>query len=445
MMTSEGHYDEEVLIALLDEGGDEALDRDPHIATCKTCSKTAASVRQLADVMKSPDVWDPTEISADPNTNVLSFLEHAQNEFRDEDTAADSWLRELLASPREAWTPTLHAHPEWRTAGMVRKLIEASYRAIETAPPEALELTALATDVAESLDAARYGHSTVTRHRGHAWRERAYALYFTGAYPEALTAVTRARQAFADCGYAEFDDARAGVVFALICAEQERYGEGLKTAGVAAEVFRLYRSRDKVIAAERTEAANVYLLHRYREALRIYRSLEAQANSDEERAGLAQNIAACYRELGDFENAGRYFTAAIEIGSRCGMLSSIAKTRWQLGLVFLAQGRHREALDLLRVVRHEFAESGRVHNLAEVTVDIAQTLVMIGGTTEVIVECREALSHFASAGLMESGSAMHALGLLREAALAGTLDAKAVSAIRSTISSPRPMLHLYAD
>jgi tetratricopeptide (TPR) repeat protein len=445
MMTSEGHYDEEVLIALLDEEGEEALDRDPHIAACTTCSKVAASVRELADVLKSPDVWDATEISPDPNANVLSFLSHAQSDFRTEDAAAEEWTRALLAQPREAWAPTLHAHPEWRTAGMVRKMIDASYRAIETAPPEALDLTALATEIAESLDAARYGASTAARHRGHAWRERAYALYFTGSYNEALSAVERARKAFAECGYAEFDDARAGVVFALICASQERFGGGLAAARSAELVFAGHDSVAKLIAARRTRAILLFQLRRFREALTVYESLETETLCGAELAALWQNIALCHRELGNFEAAGWYFTRAIEICSKLGLLTYIAKTRWHLGNVLLAQGRHPEALALFRQVRDEFAVANMANDVAEVTTDIAHALILAGRMREVVDECHRALEYFTAAGLTSTEPSMSAISFLREAAASGTLDEKAITNTRIAVVNSRPTYHLCAD
>src|SRR5205823_1433677 len=144
-MMTEPHYDEEVLIALLEEG-DETLGRDPHIAACAACSKTLASVREIADCLKSPDVWNATEISAEPNANVLAFLDRAQTDMRTEDAAAEKFVHTLLAQPREAWTPTLHAHPEWRTAGMVRNLIAAT-DAIKRTPPDVLEITKFAIEI----------------------------------------------------------------------------------------------------------------------------------------------------------------------------------------------------------------------------------------------------------------------------------------------------------
>jgi len=436
-MMTEPHYDEEVLIAMLEED-DESLRRDPHIAACKTCSKTLASVREIAECLKSPDVWDATEISPDPNPNVLAFLDRAQTDMRTEDAAAETWVRDLLAQPREAWMPALHAHPEWRTAGMVRKLIEATDRAIETMPPDALEITSVAVEIAEGLNAARYGESTVLRLRGHAWRERAYALYFTGSYNEAVWAVERSRRAFADCGYSEFDDARSAVVFALICASQEKFNDGLVETRAAAEIFAHYGSRTKLVAARRTEAMTLNISRRCREALEIYQALESEVLSVEERAGLRQNIAGCYRELGDVDSAARYFASVLEIGSKHGLLSLMAKTRWEFGRVLLAQGRVVQALDLLRAVRDEFVASNMSHDVAEVTTDIAHALIVAGRMSDVATECREALSYFVRAGLSSTEPAMTAISFLRESATAGRLDENLVNGVRITISNSRP-------
>jgi tetratricopeptide (TPR) repeat protein len=442
-MMTEPHYDEEVLIALLEEG-DDALGRDPHIAACATCTTTLASVREIADCLKSPGVWDATEISETPNANVLATLRNAQGGMRSEDAAAEEWLRQLIAKPRESWTPTLHAHPEWRTAGMVRRLIAATDGVIKTTPPDALEITTLAVEIVEGLEAARYGESTVARLRGHAWRERAYALYFTGSYTEAVWAVERSRNAFASCGASEFDDARSAVVFALVCAEQEKFMESLAAAHQAVEVFARYGSRMKLVAAKRSEASILYALRRYREALSIYRGLEAESLSAEERAGICQNIAVCYQELGDFDAAGRYFTVAIEAASKLGLLTVIARARWQFALVLLAQGRSAQGLELLRQVRDDFEASNMAHDVAEVTTEIAHALVVAGRMSEVADECRQALAYFVAAGLSMTEPAMSAISLLREAAAAGRLDERAVAEIRTTVVNAR-RLQLHVD
>lgn len=445
-MMVEPHYDEEALIAMLEENGEESLRRDPHIATCKTCSTTLASVRELAQCLKSPDVWDRTEISPEPNPNVLAFLDRTQKEMRTEDTAAERWVRELLASPREVWASTLHAHPEWRTAGMVRKLIEATDRAIETMPPDALEITSLAVEIAEGLAVARYGHSTTLRLRGHAWRERAYALFFTGSYNEAVWAVERSRKAFAECGYSEFDDARSAVVSALIYTGQEKFGGGLQAARSAADAFNRYGSHAKTVAAQRSEAIILFALRRFREALALYAKLETEPLPDGERAALAQNIALCHRELGNFELAGRYFTFAIELCSKLGLLTLIARTRWHLGRTLFAQGRHVEALAVFRQVRDEFKTAGMATEVAEITTDIAHALVLTQRLREVIDECHRALEYFTVAGLSTTEPAMSAISFLHEAAAAGRLDENIVADTRIRVMNSRPAQpRLYAQ
>jgi len=342
--------------------------------------------------------------------------------------------------------PALHAHPEWRTAGMVRKLIEATDRAIETMPPDALEITSIAVEIAEGLNAARYGESTVLRLRGHAWRERAYALYFTGSYNEAVWAVERSRRAFADCGYSEFDDARSAVVSALIEGDRENYNAALASAHSAVDVFAGYGATAKVFTARRSEAIILWSLRRFREARAIYHQLEAEETTSGERASLCQNIAICYRELGDYETAGRYFARAMEKFAKLGMVTAIAKTRWLFGRVLLAQGRYSDALHQLRLVRDDCAAGNMAHDVALVTIDIAQALIITGRNSEVSDECRHAIDYFISSGLAATEGCMAAISLLREAAATGRADEKMIGEVRmSVMNSPSRSLFLYAD
>src|SRR6267143_1893201 len=76
-------------------------------------------------------------------------------------------------------------------------------------PKIAVDLTVLATDIAESLDPAAYPADTVMKLRATAWRERAYALYYVGSYTESLAALDRVDESLARCLVSEFDGARA--------------------------------------------------------------------------------------------------------------------------------------------------------------------------------------------------------------------------------------------
>src|SRR5207244_11847131 len=102
------------------------------------------------------------------------------------------------------------------------------------------------------------------------------------------------------------------VVLARIDGDREHYNEALASAHSAAEVFASYGAAAKVVAARRSEAITLWSLRRFREALAIYHGLEAEVSTSGERASLWQNIAICYREVGEFEAEGRYFARAVE-------------------------------------------------------------------------------------------------------------------------------------
>src|SRR5438874_12501887 len=140
-MIIEQHYDEEVLAEFLGEPGDAAT-RDKHLASCNLCQRTLASLRTTAQTLTEPAVWDKTSLSTAPRPETLAFLRGMQKSMADEDALAAVWIKELLAGPRESWAPRLAEHPEWRTGGMVRRLLKAIDEAINTVPADAVQITA---------------------------------------------------------------------------------------------------------------------------------------------------------------------------------------------------------------------------------------------------------------------------------------------------------------
>src|SRR5437763_589275 len=149
-MIIEQHYDEEVLAEFLAEPVD-AVSRDKHLASCGLCVKTLDTLRATAHILSEPAVWDSRPISSTPRSETLAFLRNTQKTMAGEDAAAAVWVKELLAGPREAWVAKLEQHPEWRTGGMVRALLKANDLAISTVPSEAVDMTALAIQIAEDI------------------------------------------------------------------------------------------------------------------------------------------------------------------------------------------------------------------------------------------------------------------------------------------------------
>ena len=144
-MMIEQHYDEEVLAGFLAEPIDSAA-RDRHLAGCSLCKQTLDSIRDTAGLLKQPDVWNRESFSSAPRPETLAFLRNVQRTMSDEDAAAEVYVKQLLAGSRETWAPRLAEHPEWRTAGVVRKLIAATDRYNFSSPLDAVELTRIGDD-----------------------------------------------------------------------------------------------------------------------------------------------------------------------------------------------------------------------------------------------------------------------------------------------------------
>src|SRR5215210_117323 len=130
-MMVERHYDDETLLAFLEK---ERLGSDSHLTDCLACSEKLDTFRTVTDVLHEHDVWDRATVRQDPVPETITSLRAFADRMASEDTAADAILPELLAGPREEWMPRLMAHPEWRTAGVVRRLAVAMIREVMTMP-----------------------------------------------------------------------------------------------------------------------------------------------------------------------------------------------------------------------------------------------------------------------------------------------------------------------
>src|SRR5438874_3362665 len=170
MMIIEQHYDDEVLIGLLDEAGEDA-----HVPVCDTCSGTMESYRDLSAALHDDSVWDARELPETAAPQTTNFLRAFAERTRAEDIAAAPIVTKLVANPS-----AIDQHPEWRTAGVVRGLLKVVDEKNFSDPQLAVDLAALAARVADSLEVLPYAFDTVTKLRATAWRERAYALFYVG-------------------------------------------------------------------------------------------------------------------------------------------------------------------------------------------------------------------------------------------------------------------------
>jgi tetratricopeptide (TPR) repeat protein len=422
-MMMEQHYDEEVLAGFLAEPIDSAT-RDKHLSSCALCQRTLDSLRGTASLLKEADVWQPSSFSATPRRETLHFLRDVQKTMGDEDAAANVYIKHLLAGPRETWAAKLEKHPEWRTAGVVRKLIAATDRYNFSAPLDALELTRLTASIADSLAPGVMRDSLVAD----AWREHAYALLIVGSYTESMAAVTRAESATAT-GLAF---ARTSLMRALILRGMENWTEAAAMARSAADDFLQYGDTARYFSARMAEAGVWYDNSQYRQAIDIYAELAAlHRQMPEQTIALAHhNEGLCHRELGEFQRAETCFVKAIDICDRHQMNMLRAKAHWHLARVLMRQAKHEAALKILDRLRAEFEELGMSDDLACVSIDMAEALLAVGRSQEVAALCRHAIDYFRVAGLAYSTGAMTALAYLQEAAVKGRLTVSDLVEVR---------------
>jgi tetratricopeptide (TPR) repeat protein len=431
-MIIEQHYDDEILIGLLESGDD--VERDKHVSSCHTCAGALESLRAVTTGLQEATVWDERELPETPNRQTKNAIRGFAAAVSAEDREAESVVRQLLAADSVRSRAMLQRNPEWRTAGVVRRILAAVDEVNFTDPKRAVDLTVLATDIAESLDPAAYPADTAMKLRATAWRERAYALYYVGSYTESLAALDRVDESLARCLISEFDGAWAKLERARVYAATERPDAAIGLARDAMVVFRRYGNQKRAVVAEIVEGVALMRSRRFSESLAIHLRVAGDAAIDDSaRACAINNAASCYRELGCFEEAKALYAEAVSAFEQLGMVSLRLGARWNLGLVCSAEGRFDQSLAIFAELREEAVDLGMAHDVALLSLDSAEALLMLNRRTEVGDLCRSAMEYFAQARLAYTAAALTALAYLRESVECGTITVAAVHNVRAFI------------
>jgi tetratricopeptide (TPR) repeat protein len=429
-MMIEQHYDEEVLAGFLDEPMDMTA-RDKHLDNCSLCKRTLQSMRDTVVLLKKPAVWERQRLSNSPRPETLAFLRNVQTTMKDEDAEAERNVALLLAGSRETWAVRLDEHPEWRTGGLVRKLIGATDRFNFDSPLDAVELTRIMAGVAEALGTF-FGREALV---ADSWREHAFALTVVGSYEAAAEAVNRAEQAGGSAS--EFSHARTMLMRSMVLRSQEDWTGAAAMARRAAQDFLRYGDVTRYCSARMTEAVIFYDSSQYRQAIAVYAELRAQY-AQLPPGTLAQarhNEGLCHRETGDFEKAEECFANAIDLCDHLQMSVLRAKARWHLARVLMRRGRYDAAVTILNPLREEFQGLGMAHDLACASTDVAECLLAMDRPREVSEFCRLAINYFRDAGLAYSAGAMTALAFLQESATLGRLTFNGIADVRVFVES----------
>ena len=420
-MIIEQHYDDEILVVFLHD--EPAARRDPHLSDCPPCRKTLQTLRHMAGALESDAVWETRELDETPRQSTIDFLRAKQAEMGA--AAVASRVKQLLSTPQDSWKTITHGDPAWADRNVIAALVAEAERIVFVTPPDAVALAELARDLSETIsdDGVLAAAS----------REYGYCLFYTGRYKEALAATGRA--ACLLTGADRIESARVELQRALIVGEMGDHEQSRALARATADIFSALKDSSRYVAARRVEAMALSRSRRHRDAILVYESiltLAAETGPLAE-AGVLQNMAVCYRELNDFDSASHFFFLALDSFERLGQVTAAAKARWHLGRVFMAQARYGDALRQLRAVQESFRETSMVQDVALVTIDIAQVLVLLGEFEDVATLCRQATGYFHRAGLMETEGALTAIALIQEAATSGYLSHQMLLDVRATV------------
>ncbi|MEO8382678.1 MAG: tetratricopeptide repeat protein [Acidobacteriota bacterium] len=429
-MLVERHYEDEALIALMES---DRVHTDPHLPSCSSCADKLESFRMIADALEEREVWDSRGLSEEPVHSTITALRSFADRMTFEDLQAEAILLELLAGPREEWMSRLRHRPEWRTAGVVRKLIDGIHAAIMTMPPDALEMTMLSTEIADHLDPTTFASDTVMRLRGSAWRDRAYALFYVGRFAESVSATERAELNFQACVIDEYDRARVSVVRALSLRAMEDLPTAMGEVRRSGDVFVTFGDLNRLASARIAESHLLFSRGDYEKARLLLEPLEVRLRSEDDAktyATVLGNLGYCYSKLGRIEEALSRYEASAALHVELGIVTEVTRLRWAIATILAEAGRHDEALRRFRELQRTFTELSMTSEAALVSLDAAELLLVRQEFSAVEDICRAAMRSFETAGIPYTARALTALAFIQEAARAKTASPVLVKHVR---------------
>ena len=415
-MMVERHYDDEALISILETNRAAS---DTHLPECLSCSEKLQSFRLIADALRDTATWDARILCEEPVPATIAHLRAFADQMTAEDAQADIILPQLLAGPREEWMPRLMQHPEWRTAGVVRRLIGATVDALMTKPPDGLEMTALSSEIADHLDPTAFPSNTLAHLRGSAWRERAYALYYVGRFVDALSATERAERCIEQCSVDEYDRARMAIVRTLALRAIEHLSTAMETARFSGDVFLRFGDQARLASARIAETHLLASRGEFASAVCVLEKLERATrvtNDTATHARVLSNLGYFYWKLGRTEDALRHHEAAAALFEALEIRTECIRVRWNVASILASAGRYDDALARFTSVQKAFEDSGMTSEATLVSLEIVEIQLTRGEFAEAQEICRAAMRSFEAAGIAYTARALTALAYIQEAA-----------------------------
>ena len=379
-------------------------------------------IDDVIEALHDPFVWQPQRNSA-PKPERIAALATFKKRLEDEDAAASELLDSVLKGPSAWWGNSLRKSGV-RTAGVVRQLLVRTRSIDDRAPADALVVSTLAVEIADSLAVTDYPSDFVITLRAQALRDQAFSFSTMGRFREATAAADRAERLLLQTPIPDFELARLSLVRANFYRWTDRTDEAIVLSRKAAETFERFGDRRMLVMARNYEGSMLFNRKEYAGALEAYRSIENEAAAmppavidDATRIAIGYNIGLCHQELNHIDEAVQALSKATAEYELLGMDVHLARCRCSLAAAVSKAGRYSEAIPLFRTAWKELEALGMESEAALSALDLAETLLVVGRTDEVPAICRTLIDRFTRAGM--GGSAMTALAFLRETVATG--------------------------
>lgn len=411
-----GHYDDQSLFEYVEGTSPIASEIEVHVSSCAECATEIGDHRQLIETLGDKDVWEKAPPVAPRQfvVNVTAFAERA----RAEEQGAAVLCDEILTGPSTWWPQRLRKTQGTRNAGMVKQLLDRMRSLLESSPANALQVTAMAIDIANALDVCDYPCDYVVKLRAQAARDHAYVLSFMGRFPEALDFVERAKRLFDQVPLPEYDLARLALVKSSILQYVDRASEAATLAREAGDTFLRFGDRVRYVNARITEGSVIYNAGNLERALAIYQSVENDPGLDDSGSvRVAHNIALCLLDMKEPARAVEYLQRCVAQFDMLGMETERTRSRWKLCSALVASEKTLDAIPMLRQTWREFEQLDLIADAALVALELAEALLACQQVEEVPAICRDVISQFTRAGM--ASRAITALSFLREAVAIG--------------------------
>jgi tetratricopeptide (TPR) repeat protein len=412
-MIAGSHYGDDDLLELLASGED--LGANEHLASCDECRARLDSFGMVAGALHDRSVWDERPLSEEPVPSTIATLRAFADQMASEDATASAALTLLLESPRESWT--IETLP--RTAGMVRKLIEASEQSIDTMPTDSVTLASLAASLATSLDPSVYASDTLSRLRGSSERQHAYALFYTGNFTAAQEALRASESHLSDCLVEEYELARLGIVRALVDRGLEKYDTAIRAARESGETFAVFEDATRSNSARLAEVHLLFSAGQFDVAYQTLIHLKDRVERTYDPAAYARvlaNLGHCCWGLRRSAEALFYHEAAAKLFEELGSRSDAIREECSVARVLAYEGRFDDALRRFLNAHDEARQLGMMASAIQASLEAAEILVTRGDFSKVDQICQTAMRALEDAKLAYTGPALMALSLMQEAA-----------------------------